>query len=367
MDKKHGEKPMVQTIRPGENLLEGVWCKMFLDDAQCAFGDTYTLYLKRGRSDHLAIMLSGGGLTWNTQTAAMPGFGATMRTLEDHFYLADVEPWNDTRFFGREDYQGLLSCGEENLFSDWSVCVICYATGDCHLGNGDYTFLDKDGVERVLHHWGYRNFQMALKQICGYFPQPKALLFCGQSAGASGIPALAGEVIQRYIQCPNITVLADSALLLREDWRDVMQHQWHTPTHILNAVQGNDTVLDFFSSLCEQYGQRAKYLLSCGVQDHMLAKYQNFMDHADFYATASACAAFQQSLAKQVKGLRSVYPPFGFYIHTFPQDEEPCGDQHCTLMHPTFAHGKTDGVSPMQWLMDAVNGNVYSVGLSLLE
>lgn len=37
-----------------------------------------------------------------------------------------------------------------------------------------------------------------------------------------------------------------------------------------------------------------------------------------------------------------------------------------TLAASTFLEGQVSGISPMQWLDDAVNGKTYNVGMDLL-
>ena len=57
--------------------------------------------------------------------------------------------------------------------------------------------------------------------------------------------------------------------------------------------------------------------------------------------------------------------PFGFYIHDFRQADGQ--GQHCTLAETTFRTGLVEGVSPMDWLWAAVNGQVTRVGMGLLQ
>ena len=71
-----------------------------------------------------------------------------------------------------------------------------------------------------------------------------------------------------------------------------------------------------------------------------------------------------KALTRQVEQLQALGVPFHFYIHDFKQ---PDGlTQHMTLAASTFLEGQVSGISPMQWLDDAVNGKTYNVGMDLL-
>ena len=60
-------------------------------------------------------------------------------------------------------------------------------------------------------------------------------------------------------------------------------------------------------------------------------------------------------------------PNFSFYIHDFMAAELAPGVLHCSFANGYYTHGRIDGVSPKEWLEDAMNGKLYDVGMGLLE
>ena len=68
-----------------------------------------------------------------------------------------------------------------------------------------------------------------------------------------------------------------------------------------------------------------------------------------------------QMLKKHIYALKELPHPFGIYLHSFQKNGMT---QHCVLDAPEFQMGD---ISPMEWLWNAVNGDVMDVGLDLLK
>ena len=243
--------------------------------------------------------------------------------------------------------------------------MVNYGTADFHIGQNEYPYTDDDGQRQVLRHHGYANFKACLARICQWFPQPEKLLIAGESAGAFAAPAVAGDVIEAYPNCTDITIYSDSALLLSNRWPQIVREVWNAPEHIAQGVRTDNILVDFYRQLASRVGGKARYLFSSGVKDVVLTTFQHYFDEGTLAYTPEGAERLRKAMARQVEQLQALGVPFGFYIHDFKQ---PDGlTQHMTMASRTFTEGRTEGISPMQWLEDAVNGRLYNVGLDLLK
>lgn len=348
----------------GEEPQAMVWYKQQLDGCVCGGGYPYWMYVKKGRSNKLLVFMIGGGLSFNEETARGPG--TLKRTLQGKaaFYTDEVQPGNERWFFHNPENQGIFTLKESNCFADWNIAMVNYGTGDFHIGQSDFSYIDEDGRPQVLHHRGYANFKACLARILGWFPKPEKLLIAGESAGAFAVPAVAGDIIEAYPECTDITICSDSALLLSDHWPKIVSEVWDAPQHIAQGVQTDNILVDFYRQLTNRVGNRARYLFLCGVGDSTLTTFQNYIYRGEPVYTSKGAERMGKDLTCQVEQLQALGVPFGFYIHDFKQ---PNGlVQHMTLAASTFIEGCVAGVSPMQWLADAVNGKLYSVGLDFL-
>lgn len=355
--------PALQDLAGGEPR-PMVWYKQRLDSCRCGGGYPYFMYLKKGRSRKLLVFMIGGGLSFNEETARGPGTLKRILQGKAGFYTDEVQPGNERWFFRNPDNQGIFTLREDNVFADWNIAMVNYGTGDFHVGQNDFPYTDEDGRPQVLHHCGYANFKACLARIREWFPHPDKLLIAGESAGAFAVPAVAGDIVEAYPDCAEITICSDSALLLSDRWPQIVREVWNAPEHIAQGVRTNNILVDFYRQLAGRLGDRARYLFCCGVGDVALTSFQNYFDTGVQAYTPEGAERMGRALTRQVEQLRALGVPFGFYIHPFKQ---PDGlTQHMTLAASTFIEGRVEGVSPMQWLNDAVNGRLYSVGCRLL-
>ena len=75
---------------------------------------------------------------------------------------------------------------------------------------------------------------------------------------------------------------------------------------------------------------------------------------------------FQADLAKMADGLQKNIPGIGIYIWKYKEDPETRNTQHTIISGNVFDRLEDD-VSVADWIYAAVNGNVQSHGLSLLN
>ena len=349
------------------DLQPGEWRKIYLPEASCAFDGDYCFHVRRGDASRLMIYLCGGGVSWDRDSAKWPSVPETAEKYGHvglYTVCADTRPEVMSITTGAES--GFHSTTEENPLCGWSEIMIPYATGDFHTGTGDLTFTAADGSERVLHHHGYLNLQKILKIARELFPSVKRLFICGESAGAFGTAALAGDIMDAFPECDDMTILADSALM-SYDWSDSARHIWQSPPHIADAIQTENMVTDWFRAVYAKYGDKPRYLFSCGCRDHILIMFRVYAETGVFTIDPAHCEEFRGNLAAMCRELKELTPKFSFYIHDFMAAELAPGVLHCSFANGYYTHGRIDGVSPKEWLEDAMNGKLYDVGMGLLE
>lgn len=351
----------------GGELMPMRWYKVYLDGCIAATDLSCPMYIKRGTSKNLVVFFVGGGLVFNEETA--DGFitGDSLLTGTPMLATGEPDPVNEQLIFVARKDNGLFSLGADNCFADWNIAVLNYGTGDFHVGTREITCQDRKGNTVTRHLQGFRNDTICLNKVKELFSEAEKLLICGESAGAFATPAMAPEVIDRYPDCQDITVFSDSALLLRKDWHHIVSEFWGAPERIANAVHSEDLTADWFEALHKTYGSRIKCAYLCGAKDQALVMFQNYMDKGTLKEDRPGSVKLTQNLRQQTKRLKAIRPDFGIYIHNFPYQKKADYNEHCVLTLPTFKAGKVDGICPMQWLYNCVNGKIEDVGLHLLE
>ena len=75
---------------------------------------------------------------------------------------------------------------------------------------------------------------------------------------------------------------------------------------------------------------------------------------------------FQRNLKEMVKGLQANIPDIGIYIWNYNQDSGTGNTQH-TIISSNLFDKLEDDISVAEWIIAAVDGDVSSHGLHLLE
>lgn len=75
---------------------------------------------------------------------------------------------------------------------------------------------------------------------------------------------------------------------------------------------------------------------------------------------------FQEALKDMVEGLQVNIPDVGIYIWSFNEDDKTKNTQHTIISSNVFDKLGNDK-SVCEWIYDAVNGNVQTFGLELLD
>lgn len=343
------------------------WLKIYIPEATCAFGDPYCIHVKKGDPKKLVFYFCGGGASWDRESAKWPGTPETAALNHVGLYTVCADPVPALYSIETDENSGIHSTGHENPFSDWSEVMVPYATGDFHAGTNDLSFVAADGSERILRHHGYLNFLKVMELTKELFPTVDKLLICGESAGAFAVAALSGDVMDAYPACEDVTILCDSAMVSYGGWSNTAREIWGCPEHIAAPVKSDNIVTDWFTALYEKYGDKPRYLFTCGYRDHILMLYWHYMVDGQFILEESYAETFQKALQKMVADLKALTPNFSLYLHDFMKEQLSPGVLHCIIGTPFYTQATIDGVTPVKWITDAMEGKAYDVGLELVE
>nr|CAI9744578.1 vtpJ-therm, putative [uncultured bacterium] len=322
----------------------GKWYEVSVDGTQSSDGSEWHGIFKKGAENKVVVYFFGGGVSITPETSEGGNkFYATNMTGQD--FVAEG---------------GIGSNTENNPFKDWSFLVIPYATGDFHSGTGIY-----EG-KKTVYHTGYSNYAAFLEQVKPYVGEPDTLLVTGFSAGGFATSLLADDVIDRFPGAKNITVCVDSSLLLYDGWHETAVNLWQSPKVISDRLTTDNLVLDSLTALHKKRGDAIKILFDCSYRDDTLQQYQAYIRTGTMTKSKENGDLFQKDLADMVRSLRENIPDIGIYIWSHAEDAETRNTQH-TIISSNVFDKLEDGVSVAEWLYAAINGDVQSHGLTLLE
>jgi len=322
----------------------GKWYEVQVDGAQSSDGSEWHGIFKKGTENKVVVYFFGGGVSITPETSEGGNkFYATNMTGQD--FVAQG---------------GIGSNAENNPFKNWSFLVIPYATGDFHAGTGVY-----EG-KKTVYHTGYSNYAAFLEQIKPYVGEPDTLLVTGFSAGGFATSLLADDVIDRFPSAQNVTVCVDSSLMLYDGWHETAVNLWQSPEEISARLTTDNLVLDSLTALYKKRGDSVKILFDCSYRDDTLMQYQSYINTGKMDKTKALGDQFQADLSKMVAGLQTQIPGVGIYIWNHAEGAETHNTQH-TIISSNVFDKREDGVSVADWMYAAVNGDVESHGLSLLD
>ena len=322
----------------------GIWYEIPVESAKSSDGSEWHGIFRKGTENKVVVYFFGGGVSITPETSeGGKEFYATNMTAQD--FVAQG---------------GIGSNAEGNPFKDWSFIVIPYATGDFHAGTGIY-----EG-KKTVYHTGYSNYSAYIEQIKPYVGKPDTLLVTGFSAGGFATSLLADDVIDRFPSAENVTVCVDSSLLLYNGWHDTAVNLWKAPTQISDRLVTNNLVLDSLTALHKKRGDSVKILFDCSYRDDTLMQYQSYIDSGKMDKTKELGDHFQRDLKEMVKGLQTNIPDVGIYVWSNGEDADTHNTQHTIISANVFdklGHDRSVG----EWIYDAVNGDVKTYGLELLD
>ena len=327
----------------------GKWYRITPESAKSSNGTEWHGMLRKGSENKLVVYFFGGGVSITEETSR----GGKEFYAEDMTGQDFVATW------------GIGSGDEANPFKDWSFLVIPYASGDFHSGTGEYRYTE-NGKEKVVYHQGYTNYAAFIEEAKQYIGSPDTLLVTGFSAGGFATSLLADDVIDRFPSATNVTVCVDSSLLLYDGWHETAKNLWQSPSEITERLTSNNIVLDSLTALHNKRGDRVKILFDCSVRDDTLMQYQAYIREGKMSKTNENGDLFQKDLKAMVDGLQSNIKGVGIYIWEYAIDKDTKNTQHTILSSQVFE--KLNGEkSVADWMIDAINGNVQTYGLELLD
>ncbi|OUP84010.1 hypothetical protein B5F07_09175 [Lachnoclostridium sp. An169] len=360
------EKASYPVLEEDETPETGKFYRLYPDGC---FGGNRTRYhgsLRIGKHpEKLVVFFNGGGVMYDEYSAARPGNWFTTHFKETYYF-------NDPEWMGDiAAREGICSSREDNPFAEWSMIQLPYSSGDFHCGNGWYPYHALDGTPRLMGCHGYKNALAVIDMAKKWIGTPKKLLIAGVSAGGFGAALLADDVIGKFPGCEDITVAVDSSLLIREDWQRIAREVWHSPEHIWKRLTGDNITLDSLTALYGKYGESIRYLFISSVRDALLVEAQNGLDGKKLTFDKAAGIRYRETLKKMCADMEERIPKCGFYIFEGPMDQQGFDDaeltKHCVLDCAWMFDHREDGMTPCQWLTDAVNGMVMRVGMEYLK
>ncbi len=358
---------ILESRKPAVEYDPGIWYELAPEGAVTGAGEPLTTRIRFGSENKIIVFFYGGGISINDYMAARPYIGLGI-DREIGFYT-------DTTEGQIPDYceLGITSTQGDNPFRDWSVIIIPYTTGDFHIGTGEYEYTDMDGAESVLYHHGYLNYQAIMDEAVAYTgSSPEELIIAGWSAGGYGAVLLADDLLENYFpQAGHITLCVDSSLLIFHNWPEIARDVWGAPKEIVAKMRTDNLVVDFFTALYNKYGDSISYLYIGSVRDGALAKYQTYFDTGVYSANNSNVWVYTSYLQVMVNRLLDRIPGIGIYLFDrLPYSWNPLMNrltQHTVLETQSAYWRLSGGRSVIQWLNDAVNGEVKTIGLEKID
>lgn len=327
----------------------GKWYRITPEGTKSSDGSEWHGLIRLGTENKVVVYFFGGGVSITGETSeGGKKFYATTAGIQDFIVSG-----------------GISSDSETNPFKDWTFLVLPYATGDFHSGTGEYHYTD-GGKEKTVYHNGYNNYAALIEAAKQYVGEPDTLLITGFSAGGFATSLLADDVIGRFPSAENITVSVDSSLLLYDGWHETATELWNTPQAISDRLTGNNLVLDSLTALYNKRGDTVKILFDCSYRDDTLMQYQSYINTGKMDQTKALGDQFQKDLAKMVADLQESIPNVGIYIWRCGEDADTGNTQH-TIISSNVFDALEDGVSVAEWIYAAVNGDVQTHGLELLD
>lgn len=338
----------------------GKWYEVPVKTAKSSDGSEWHGIFRKGSENKIVVYFFGGGVSLTGEMSETGSEFFSGKMLESEFFYTTTMLAQDFVAQG-----GIGGTDAENPFKDWTFIVVPYASGDFHAGTGEYHYV-QNGKEKTVYHNGYNNYSALIDEVKAYAGEPDTLLITGFSAGGFASSILADDVINRFPTAENVTVCVDSSLLLYDGWRDTAVNLWKSPKEISDRLTSDNIVLDSLTALYKKRGDSVKILFDCSYRDDTLLQYQSYIDSGKMDRTKTLGDQFQSNLKEMTLGLQRNIPGVGIYIWKRGENAETRNTQH-TIISSNFSDKLGNEKSVCEWIYDAVNGNVQTIGLELLD
>ena len=328
-----------------DHMEKNKWYSIFPYGAVDSVGDPWHGLIRIGNENKVIVYFYGGGMSINEKTAAMG----------DDMYI------HHARDTGTES-TGICGRDERNPFRDWTILAIPYSTADLHIGTKEFPYTDRNGERQILRHNGYNNFRLFMDQAVQYARTPDTILVAGWSAGGFGAAFLADTVFSDYY--PRViekAVLADSALLHYDAFRETASSVWGAPSKITKYWHSDNPVRDSLEA-CRDRWPKAKILFACSYRDGGLVQYQNYINTGVFLSDEALGDVFEEELRDFVTALLEL-PDTGVYIWADWLGTSSLTPH--TILWTQFYSKGYNGESCASWLNTCMNGETENHGLDL--
>ncbi|MDO5391113.1 MAG: pectin acetylesterase-family hydrolase [Eubacteriales bacterium] len=346
-----------------EDPQKGKWYRVYPEGVVDANGESTYGSFQIGTENKLLVYFAGGGVSWNEYTAARQS-SLYSKNLAEGFYMVHVDLFTDLNL-----NKGIFEDSDRNPFCNWSKLVLNYNTGDFHVGDGDFPYTALDGSRRVLHHHGFRNYRAILQSVKKWISAPEQLFICGCSGGAFGVSLVSNDLIHQFPECRDVTCLVDSGYFRMEDWHSAARDVWHAPKEIVDCIHSDNIMLDGLEALYKTHGSKIKYLFCCSVRDGFLARMENYLENNEFAFSEESGHKFQKELSELCRELQEKVPGIGMFF--FDKVDKRQKDKrltvHCIIGEKDVYEYVTEEKTVMQWIGDALKGQVKSYGIGLLN
>lgn len=342
-----------------ENPKVDKWYRVTSKEMKSSDGSKYRAFFKKGSENKVLVYFAGGGVSVSEETAKEDMYNKKVLSID---MLANL-----TMNMG-----GIATEADTNPFKDWTVIAFPYATGDFYVGTGELKYTDKNGDEKILYHYGYKNYSAVMQKVMelSNMDNPEAVIVTGYSAGGFGASLLADDIFTNYF--PNAkskTVLVDSSLLLNDDWHSIATDVWKTPAEISDRITTNNITLDSLTALHEKFRDKVNILFDSSTRDGDLAKVQNYFDTGELEVDESKADVYQQILKENIPKFKEQAGAYLFIWDGLPWYDDPRNlTMHTIIATPyCFKKFESTNISIVDWLLNAVNGKLEDFGLDLVN
>ncbi len=342
-----------------ENSKIDEWYRVTSKEMKSSDGSQYKAYYKKGEENKILIYFAGGGVSVSEESAKEDMYNKNVLGID---MLANF----------MMNMGGLATSSDANPFKDWTVIMFPYSTGDFHTGTNEFKYIDNNGKEKVLYHYGYINYTYVMEKVMELtdIDNPEAVLVTGYSAGGFGASLLADDIFTNYF--PNAkskTVLVDASLLLNNNWHNIATDIWKTPTEISKRLVTDNITLDSLTALYEKYGNEVNILFDSSTRDGDLAKVQNYFDTGVLEVDESKADIYQEILKESIPKFKEQAGTNLFIWDGIPWYDDPRNlTMHTIIATPyCLANFENQNMSIAEWTINAVNGKLEDYGLDLVD
>lgn len=347
-------------------LKKGVYNRIPVKGCVTSNGKQQIMFVWEGNEKDLMISFNGGGVAIKADDCTHPMDFKGVLTKATMLYAPDAEEVYEYAIFILAKDNGIVSPLPQNPFADWTKVMIPYVSGDFHTGTADQEYTDKDGSKKIMHMHGYTNFKEIIGQVRERWPNPERILITGSSAGSFGTSALASEICDLYPDCKNITVYCDSSYIPMDNWKEIVSEFWKAPEHIVAPLHTEDMCGDWLEALYRKHGERIKIVYTCSNEDCALAAFSQYEHGGKFEVSDEYRKIVKDGFRQRIARFEKDGIKVSNYVFAIP-DKINGGTVHCISQDKKWSETKVDGISPAEWVMDAVNGKCCDVGLDLLK